>query len=476
MLPSDGGGSGPLKPEKKYVSTSSPLKTPSHASYSSANAAEHRARSNPQPPAPPKRKDNNWSAADERAAQHKAIAAREHSKKPTPPPNYSGSANAAEHRLPKPKPATGSAGDLAAAARARTQASGALANFRDHSTLSNKGGLRQETEKDLRKAADVASKRYAAAQAAKAAQDAPAAIPTSLNRGGRRQEMINDARQAASNAKTAYLGSQGLDSSGRPFVVTPPKPTKSSEPKEKHWWDKATNWVEDKAADSTRVVSKVADTTWDATKEAGKYAWKHKSAIGHGALDAAGFIPVVGGVADLANAGWYLAEGDKTNAALSAAAAVPGVGDAVAAAAIAGKVAVKGAKAVEITAKAEKSTEALSGGKDVLKVLHHEGGIGRASLEKKLEKSNWVRTSWHKPEGPSDHVFWTNPARTESVRINSRESYARVYNSPAGGTLKHTIKPKGGWKDPSGKPIQEQALSKDGKPGSNDQTHFPLSD
>lgn len=62
------------------------------------------------------------------------------------------------------------------------------------------------------------------------------------------------------------------------------------------------------------------------------------SDIGHAALDVAGFIPVVGALADLANAGWYAAEGDYTNAALSAASAVPGVGDAVAAAKVGVKV------------------------------------------------------------------------------------------------------------------------------------------
>lgn len=55
--------------------------------------------------------------------------------------------------------------------------------------------------------------------------------------------------------------------------------------------------------------------------------------IGHGLLDAAGMAPVFGNVADGINASWYAAEGDTTNAALSAAGAIPGVGMAV----IAGK-------------------------------------------------------------------------------------------------------------------------------------------
>ncbi|XHX79307.1 MAG: hypothetical protein RBJ76_05075 [Stenomitos frigidus ULC029] len=52
------------------------------------------------------------------------------------------------------------------------------------------------------------------------------------------------------------------------------------------------------------------------------------SGIGHTVLDVAGMIPIVGAVADLAHAGWYLAEGDYVNASLSAVSAIPGFGDA----------------------------------------------------------------------------------------------------------------------------------------------------
>lgn len=53
------------------------------------------------------------------------------------------------------------------------------------------------------------------------------------------------------------------------------------------------------------------------------------SQIGHTALDIVGMVPVVGTVANLANAGWYAAQGDWTDAAWSAAAAIPVEGDAV---------------------------------------------------------------------------------------------------------------------------------------------------
>lgn len=63
----------------------------------------------------------------------------------------------------------------------------------------------------------------------------------------------------------------------------------------------------------------------------------------HGGLDVAGFVPVVGALADGANGLIYVAEGDYVNAGLSAGAAVPFVGDAAAGA----KLAYKGAKAIE---------------------------------------------------------------------------------------------------------------------------------
>ncbi len=56
------------------------------------------------------------------------------------------------------------------------------------------------------------------------------------------------------------------------------------------------------------------------------------SDVGHGALDVAGLVPVIGEPADAANGAWYAAEGDEANAALSFAAAVPGAGYAASAA------------------------------------------------------------------------------------------------------------------------------------------------
>ena len=66
------------------------------------------------------------------------------------------------------------------------------------------------------------------------------------------------------------------------------------------------------------------------------------SSIGHGILDVGGLVPVVGEPLDGINAAWYAAEGDYTNAALSAAAMVPIAGWA----ATGGKLGIKGVKAV----------------------------------------------------------------------------------------------------------------------------------
>ncbi|MCM1161698.1 MAG: hypothetical protein NC412_10780 [Roseburia sp.] len=51
--------------------------------------------------------------------------------------------------------------------------------------------------------------------------------------------------------------------------------------------------------------------------------------LGHTALDLLGFVPVVGFVADLANAYWYYREGNTFEMAASIVAAIPGLGDAV---------------------------------------------------------------------------------------------------------------------------------------------------
>lgn len=69
-------------------------------------------------------------------------------------------------------------------------------------------------------------------------------------------------------------------------------------------------------------------------------------------LDVAGFAPGVGAIADLTNAAIYAVRGDKINAGLSLLAAVPGIGDAAAAAKLAGK-GVKVARATKVAKNAK---------------------------------------------------------------------------------------------------------------------------
>ena len=70
--------------------------------------------------------------------------------------------------------------------------------------------------------------------------------------------------------------------------------------------------------------------------------WSKVSGAVHTGLDVLGFVPGLGAIPDLANAGIYALEGDAVNAAISAMAAVPGIGDA----AKAGTMVAKGGKAI----------------------------------------------------------------------------------------------------------------------------------
>ena len=100
-------------------------------------------------------------------------------------------------------------------------------------------------------------------------------------------------------------------------------------------------------------IENVAKSGWDSVKHAagdaehaGESAWNNAvaeakqagrqlsdpnslmSQLGHTALDTVGMVPVVGSVAEGVNAGWYAAQGDYGDALLSAASAIPIVGDA----------------------------------------------------------------------------------------------------------------------------------------------------
>lgn len=147
-------------------------------------------------------------------------------------------------------------------------------------------------------------------------------------------------------------------------------------------WNSATDFVGDKANAAGKAFDDALDTAGDAAKSVGMAVSNASvSDIGHTALDVAGMVPVIGEAADLANAGWYLAEGDRTNAALSAAGAIPFAGNAATAA----KWARKGVNAADMIGDGAK---ALDRARDVAKVgdgvadtADAARGVSRAPLQ-----------------------------------------------------------------------------------------------
>lgn len=121
--------------------------------------------------------------------------------------------------------------------------------------------------------------------------------------------------------------------------------------------------------------------------------------IVHGALDLAGFIPVLGAIPDGINAGIYVVEGDWANAGLSAVAMVPAWGDGVKLVSMAGKSTIRvtakaaiklgpkgiaeGLKEVKAVSKAAKLTEEAGKAAKVEKEVAQQ--VGKEAAEK-LEK------------------------------------------------------------------------------------------
>lgn len=134
----------------------------------------------------------------------------------------------------------------------------------------------------------------------------------------------------------------------------------------------------------------------------------------HGALDVAGFIPGVGAIADGINAGIYAAEGDWGNAALSLAAAVPGVGDAAAVVGKTAKIAGKAAKAAKTTkaaktvkaakvAKAAKSSKALSKLKGMCSWIKNIAGKAKTGAKRIADKIRQA-TNFKKPKQQNKEI------------------------------------------------------------------------
>ncbi|MBZ3902851.1 golvesin C-terminal-like domain-containing protein [Streptomyces griseiscabiei] len=89
------------------------------------------------------------------------------------------------------------------------------------------------------------------------------------------------------------------------------------------------------------------------------------SDIGHAALDVVGLIPVVGEAADLANCGWYAAEGEYVDAALSCASAIPFAG--------------YGATAAKAARYGDKALDAIDTAGDTVRAADNVADAGRAA-------------------------------------------------------------------------------------------------
>ena len=107
-------------------------------------------------------------------------------------------------------------------------------------------------------------------------------------------------------------------------------------------------------------------------------------------LDLLGFIPMVGAAFDLANAAIYTARGDYASAALSAVAAVPGMGDCAAVAKMGFKAA-KAAKAAKTVSTASKASKIVKTG------MMAYGAVGAAdgldSAYQKAKEGDWVNAA-----------------------------------------------------------------------------------
>jgi filamentous hemagglutinin len=168
------------------------------------------------------------------------------------------------------------------------------------------------------------------------------------------------------------------------------------------------------------------------------------SDIGHTALNVAGMIPVIGAPADAVNAGWYAAQGDWANAALSAATAIPIVGD-LAGGAKLGETALKmvedGAKvgrAVEDGAKAGRTAEdAAKAGRAV-----EDGAKGARSAEDaaKTERTVGDGAKTGRPAEDATKTGRTSKGSTEAAATT--KGRLKAAGLPSSGRIRY-VPPEG---------------------------------
>jgi hypothetical protein len=146
-----------------------------------------------------------------------------------------------------------------------------------------------------------------------------------------------------------------------------------------------------------------------AEKEKGWWA-RWGSDVVHGALDVAGFFPVLGAIPDVINAGVYAAEGDMVQAGISLVAAVPGAGDAVAAGNIGVKIGTRGAK--ELAEAAEKKLAKELAEAAEKKVAKEAAEAAEKKAAKEAEEAAAKKKKGGKDKGNCKHLEKGPPGAT----------------------------------------------------------------
>lgn len=176
-------------------------------------------------------------------------------------------------------------------------------------------------------------------------------------------------------------------------------------------WDSASDFAGDAASAAGDAFDDALDVAGDAAKAVGDAVSNASiSDVGHTALDVAGMVPVIGEVADLANAGWYLAEGDKTNAALSAAGAIPFAGNVATGA----KWAKKGSDAVDMVTDGAKAIDRAG---DTAKAVDTAGDATRTTARGADEAAAAGRTITNRV-GRND-ISWKLDGQGRPVEANA---------------------------------------------------------
>lgn len=148
------------------------------------------------------------------------------------------------------------------------------------------------------------------------------------------------------------------------------------------------------------------------------------------ALDVAGFAPGVGAIADLTNAAIYAIRGDKINAGLSLLAAVPGIGDAAAAAKLAGK-GVKVAKATKLT----KTTK-------VAKTVDSTPKTTNVKFGQLTQKKTSSSVTSAQPSTPKFGELTRRPTSTTSVKspTTSQHKFGEITRSGHKAEVTHVVR------------------------------------